>query len=177
VSASLTIVLVGLMGSGKTTVGKRVARLLNCEFVDLDDVVSKSHGASVREIFSQYGEEVFRDYESAALASTLTDRNSSLVLATGGGAVIRQSNRKIITESADHVVWLDARVDDLVNRTQSNSGRPLLDGDPRAVLSGLMDARRAWYESVATMKVETQNHTAAQVAEMIVAAVGPKVES
>ncbi|MGA0080795.1 MAG: shikimate kinase [Ilumatobacteraceae bacterium] len=175
-SASLTIVLVGLMGSGKTTVGKRVARLLNCEFVDLDDVVRKSHGASIREIFSQHGEEVFRDYESAALASTLTDRKSSLVLATGGGAVIRQSNREIITESADHVVWLDAHVDELVHRTQSHSGRPLLDGDPRAVLSDLMDARRAWYESVATMKVETQNHTESQVAETIVAAVGPRVE-
>ena len=54
------------MGSGKTTVGKRVARLLNCEFIDLDDVVSKSHGTSVREIFSQHGEEAFRDYESVA---------------------------------------------------------------------------------------------------------------
>ena len=97
------------MGSGKTTVGKHVARLLNCEFVDLDDVVRKSHGASIREIFSQHGEEVFRDYESTALASTLADRKSSLVLATGGGAVIRQSNREIITESADHVVWLDAQ--------------------------------------------------------------------
>jgi shikimate kinase len=177
VSASLTIVLVGLMGSGKTTVGKRVARLLNCEFIDLDDVVSKSHGTSVREIFSQHGEEAFRDYESVALAETLSNRSSSLVLATGGGAVIRQSNREIISASADHVVWLDARVDDLVNRTQSNSGRPLLDGDPRAVLDALMDARRAWYESVATMKVDTQNHTASQVAETIAAAVGPKVES
>lgn len=165
------------MGSGKTTVGKRVARLLNSEFIDLDDVVSKSHGSSVREIFSQHGEEVFRDYESAALAETLIDRNSSLVLATGGGAVIRQSNREIISVSADHVVWLDASVDDLVRRTQTNSGRPLLDGDPRAVLTALMDARQAWYAAVSTMKVETQNHTASQVAETIVAAIGPKVES
>jgi shikimate kinase len=176
VSAPLTIVLVGLMGSGKTTVGKRVARLLNCEFVDLDDAVSQSHGASVRDIFSQQGEEVFRDYESAALVNMLQHRNSSLVLATGGGAVIRQSNRDIISESADHVVWLDAHVDELVQRTQTNSGRPLLDGDPRAVLAALMHARQAWYEAVATMKVETQNHTAAQVAETIVAAIAPKVE-
>lgn len=165
------------MGSGKTTVGKRVARLLNCEFIDLDDVVIKSHGGSVRDIFFQHGEELFRDYESAALAETLTDRNSSLVLATGGGAVIRQSNREIISASADHVVWLDAHVDDLVNRTQTNSGRPLLDGDPHAVLAALMDARQAWYEVLATMKVETQNHTPSQVAETIVGAIGPKVES
>ena len=103
-NARHAIVLVGLMGSGKTTVGKRIAQELGYAFVDSDDVVSSAAGKSVREIFAQDGEAIFRNYESEALRSVLAERQGPVVLATGGGAVISSENRTLISAQASHVV-------------------------------------------------------------------------
>mgnify|MGYP003894869977 FL=1 len=107
-NARHAIVLVGLMGSGKSTVGKRIAQELGYEFADSDDLVASTTGKSVRDIFSQDGEAVFRKYESDAIRAVLADGKSPIVLATGGGAVISSENRSVISDHASHVVWLDA---------------------------------------------------------------------
>jgi shikimate kinase len=171
VNARHAIVLVGLMGSGKTTVGKRIAQELGYDFTDSDDLVASTTGKSVRDIFSQDGEAVFRKYESDAIRLTLVDGNSPIVLATGGGAVISSENRTIISDHASHVVWLDASVDDLVVRTKSGAGRPLLDGDVSKTLQSLSDQRSAWYEEIATLRIDTRGKSATKVCSLVLEAI------
>ena len=170
-NARHAIVLVGLMGSGKTTVGKRIAQELGFPFVDSDDVVASVAGKSVRDMFAQDGEAVFRQCESDAIKSVLVGRQSSVVLATGGGAVISSENRSLISEQASNVVWLDASVDDLVVRTKQSAARPLLDGDAAATLQSLSSQRSAWYEEVATVRIDTRGKTVAKVCSAVLEAV------
>ena len=170
-NARNAIVLVGLMGSGKTTVGKRIAQELGYAFVDSDDVVASAAGKSVREIFAQDGEAVFRQCESEAIKSVLADRQSSVVLATGGGAVISSDNRSLISEQASTVVWLDASVEDLVVRTKSGATRPLLDGDAATTLQSLSSQRSAWYDEVATVRIDTRGKSVAKVCSAVVEAI------
>jgi len=171
VNARHAIVLVGLMGSGKTTVGKRIAQELGYEFADSDDLVASAAGKSVRDMFSQHGEAVFRKYESDAIRSILADGKSSIVLATGGGAVISSENRTVISHHASHVVWLDASVADLVVRTKSGTARPLLDGDAGKTLQSLSDQRSAWYEEVATLRIDTRGKSVAKVCSAVLEAI------
>ena len=159
------------MGSGKTTVGKRIAQELGYAFVDSDDVVASTAGKSVREIFAQDGEAVFRQCESEAIKSVLADRQSSVVLATGGGAVISSDNRSLISEQASTVVWLDASVEDLVVRTKSGATRPLLDGDAATTLQSLSSQRSAWYDEVATVRIDTREKSVAKVCSAVVEAI------
>ena len=159
------------MGSGKTTVGKRIAQELGYAFVDSDDVVASAAGKSVREIFAQDGEAVFRQCESEAIKSVLLDRQSSVVLATGGGAVISSDNRSLISEQASTVVWLDASVEDLVVRTKSGATRPLLDGDAATTLQSLSSQRSAWYDEVATVRIDTRGKTVEKVCSAVVEAI------
>ena len=159
------------MGSGKTTVGKRIAQELGYAFVDSDDVVASTAGKSVREIFAQDGEAVFRQCESEAIKSVLADRQSSVVLATGGGAVISSDNRQLISEQASTVVWLDASVEDLVVRTKSGATRPLLDGDAATTLQSLSSQRSAWYDEVATVRIDTRGKSVAKVCSAVVEAI------
>ena len=170
-NARHAIVLVGLMGSGKTTVGKRIAQELGYEFADSDDLVASAAGKSVRDMFSQDGEAVFRKYESDAIRSILADGKSPIVLATGGGAVISSENRTVISHHASHVVWLDASVADLVVRTKSGTGRPLLDGDAGKTLQSLSDQRSAWYEEVATLRIDTRGKSVAKVCSAVLEAI------
>ena len=165
------IVLVGLMGSGKSTVGKRIAQQLGYEFADSDDLVASTAGKSVRDIFSEDGEAVFRKIESDAIRSVLADGKSPIVFATGGGAVISSENRKIISDHALHVVWLDASVDDLVVRTKSGAARPLLDGDASKTLQSLSDQRSAWYEEVATLRIDTRGKSVTKVCSAVLEAI------
>jgi len=159
------------MGSGKTTVGKRIAQELGYAFVDSDDVVASTAGKSVREIFAQDGEAVFRQCESEAIKSVLAARQSSVVLATGGGAVISSYNRSLISEQASTVVWLDASVEDLVVRTKSGATRPLLDGDAATTLQSLSSQRSAWYDEVATVRIDTRGKSVAKVCSAVVEAI------
>ena len=159
------------MGSGKTTVGKRIAQELGYAFVDSDDVVASTAGKSVREIFAQDGEAVFRQCESEAIKSVLADRQSSVVLATGGGAVITSDNRQLISEQASTVVWLDASVEDLVVRTKSGATRPLLDGDAATTLQSLSSQRSAWYDEVATVRIDTRGKSVAKVCSAVLEAI------
>jgi shikimate kinase len=159
------------MGSGKTTVGKRIAQELGYEFADSDDLVASAAGKSVRDMFSQDGEAVFRKYESDAIRSILADGKSPIVLATGGGAVISGENRTVISHHASHVVWLDASVADLVARTKSGTGRPLLDGDAGKTLQSLSDQRSAWYEEVATLRIDTRGKSVAKVCSAVLEAI------
>ena len=158
-----TIALVGLMGVGKTTVGRRLARLLQVPFVDADAEIEAAAGRSVSDIFAERGEHEFRDGERRVIARLLD--GPPVVLATGGGAFLNPQTRALIRERALSV-WLKADLDVLVKRVGRRDTRPLLrTGDPRAVLERLMRERYPIYEE-AELVVETSDspHDAAVAA-------------
>ena len=164
------------MGTGKSTVGSGIARDLQCSFVDLDAQITESAKSTVSEIFARGGEAEFRSIEKDVLAAVLDNARAqiaqqtanSVVVATGGGAIISQTNRDKITSSADHVIWLDAHVNDLVKRTASSKTvRPLLANDPKQVLSALSGERAVLYEQVATAKIDTTGKQIEQVIDAV----------
>ncbi len=143
-SLDRSIVLVGLMGAGKTSVGRRLAKLLGAPFTDADDEIVAAAGMSIPEIFETYGEGAFRDLERRVIARLLGE--SPRVLAFGGGAFMDPATRALAKERAE-TVWLRADLDTLVARTlRRRTSRPLLaGGDPREVLADLMEKRHPVY--------------------------------
>jgi shikimate kinase len=138
-----SIVLVGLMGAGKTTVGRRLAKKLKLEFIDSDHEIEKAACMSVAEIFENFGEEEFRAGERRVI-SRLMD-GPPKIIATGGGAFINEETRQLILEQGLSI-WLDADIDVLVERTARRDTRPLLrNGDPKAILSELAEKRAPFY--------------------------------
>jgi len=138
-----SIVLVGLMGAGKTRVGREIAKLLHMRFADADREIEEAAGCSVQEIFDLYGETGFREGEVRVIERLLQE--GPLVLATGGGAFMNETTRGNIKQLAVSV-WLKADLDLLVERTARTSHRPLLQNtDGRAVLEALMEKRYPVY--------------------------------
>ena len=137
------VALVGLMGAGKSTIGKRLARDIGLEFVDSDTEISQAAGCSVSDMFEIYGETMFRDLEKRVLLRLLN--GDPVVIATGGGAFINAEIREAIRLKAISV-WLRADVETLVERVSRRESRPLLKtGDKRATLARLMDERHPVY--------------------------------
>ena len=142
-SANKTIVLVGLMGVGKTTVGRRLAKRLGLDFADSDAEIEKAAGMTVADIFDAYGETDFRAGERRVIARLLD--GTPQVVATGGGAFINPETRQLIKKSGISV-WLDADIDVLVERTSRRDTRPLLQsGDPKIILRRLAQERGPIY--------------------------------
>jgi shikimate kinase len=159
------IVLVGMMGAGKSTVGRRLAGRLGCGFLDADRVLEERMGVSIATMFDLEGEAVFRDRESALLAE-LVNANSS-VLATGGGVVLRDANRALLNDRA-WVVYLRANAIDLWIRTRRDTSRPLLRGsDARARVSELLTLRAPLYEAVSHCTVDTGRQPVERVVDQI----------
>ncbi len=147
------IFLVGLMGAGKTTVGKQLAKSLDKTFYDSDHEIERRCGVNIPLIFELEGEAGFRKREALAIAelSQLQD----VVLATGGGAVLLQENRQVLS-SRGQVVYLRASVDELWNRTRGDRNRPLLQtDDPRERLQTLFAQRDPLYNEVADFVIDT----------------------
>nr|WP_300544632.1 shikimate kinase [Maricaulis sp.] len=138
-----TLVLIGLMGVGKTTVGRRLARALGLDFRDADEEVERAAGRSVSEIFDDFGEAAFREGERKVIARLLDQ--PPMVLALGGGAFIDPETRAEVKARATSI-WLQADIDTLVNRVSRRDTRPLLRGnDPRGVLERLLETRTPAY--------------------------------
>jgi shikimate kinase len=161
-------VLVGVPGSGKTTVGRLVAARLGVGFRDVDSDVEQRAGKPVAEIFVDDGEQAFRDLERSAVAAALAEHDG--VLAVGGGAVLDERIRRLL--GGHRVVFLDVGLADAAARIGLNRDRPVLLGNPRAELKRMIDQRRPAYRAVATATVDTAGRTPDQVAEAVLAVVG-----
>jgi shikimate kinase len=147
------IVLIGLMGVGKSTIGRRIAQRLNLGFSDADAEIEHAAGMTVSEIFARYGEEQFRDGERRVIARLID--GSPKVIATGGGAFMNDATRALILEKAIGI-WIDADIDVLADRVARRNTRPLLKGkDPRAVLGELAAVRNPVY-ALAPVHVRSQ---------------------
>ena len=160
------IFLVGLMGAGKSTIGKQLAKALNKEFVDSDREIEAHTGATIPLIFELEGEEGFRRREREMI-DKLTQEPET-VLATGGGAVLSEDNRKVLRERGV-VVYLHATVDQLLERTRMDRNRPLLQtADPRAKLEELMQIRDPLYRDVADIIIDTGTASIRDVVQQLV---------
>jgi len=148
------VVLVGLMGVGKSTVGRRLAKELQRPFADVDEQVELRAGRTIPGIFSDEGEPVFRAIEAEVLADLL-GRPTPLVLAAGGGVVTTPENRAALTDSGAFVVWLRASTEFLAARTDPTH-RPLLAGDAAGTLTRLLAERSPLYELVADAVVDVE---------------------
>lgn len=138
-----SVVLVGLMGVGKSCIGRRLATRLGVPFVDADNEIEAAAGCSINDIFTLHGEVAFRDGERRVIARLLN--GPPCVLATGGGAFMDEATRRKIAERGVSV-WLRAEIDILVARVRRRANRPLLkNGDPREVLEALMAERNPVY--------------------------------
>ena len=180
------IVLIGMMGSGKTTVGRRVAKLLARPFRDADSELEARTGRSVRDWFEESGEVAFRRAEVEVLATLLGDPGPT-VIAAGGGVVVEAANRAALGDA--WVVWLDADPAFLASRVARKDHRPLLNGDPLTVLTALHAQREPWYREVAADIVDitpfhrTSESPKRDLAELVVAriraaeAVPPRVRA
>lgn len=149
-----SIVMVGLMGCGKSAVGRRLAARLGMPFVDADEEIEKAAGKSIEDIFTEHGEDYFREGERKVLARLL--RSGPQVLATGGGAFMNAETRAAI-EGSGVSVWLRAELPLLVRRVAKRNNRPLLKtGDPEVVMKKLMDVRYPVYAQ-ADVTVESRD--------------------
>jgi shikimate kinase len=140
------VVLVGMMGVGKSTVGRKLAQLLHFPFIDADDAIEQAAQMSIPEIFESMGEPAFRDGERRVIARLVGEPGDPpKVIATGGGAMVNDATRALVLERAI-TVWLDSDVDVLLERVGRKENRPLLkQGDPRETLNRLKAERERFY--------------------------------
>jgi len=161
------IFIVGFMGAGKSTVGRLVAARLGLPFVDLDELVERTEGRSVAQIWSASGEGVFRAAESAALVSLAPAEPT--VVACGGGVVLADANRALLS-SLGHVVCLTVSAEEALARVGGGDTRPLLAGGGAVVAQRLLEARESLYRVVADAVVPTTGRAPDDVAADVVAA-------
>ena len=157
--------LVGMMGSGKTAVGRRLARRLGWRYLDSDEQVEQHTGRTVPEIFASDGERAFRAEETRALADAAA-APGPVVLSAAGGSVRDAGNRDLLRR-AGSVVWLRARPETLSARVGDGAGRPLLSPDPAAAISRLDAERRPFYAEVADVVVDVDDLTPDQAVSRI----------
>lgn len=167
------VVLVGLMGAGKSTIGRRLATALNLNFVDSDNEIVEAAGCSISDIFESYGEAIFRDLEQRIVQRLLS--NEPCIIATGGGAFMNATIRSLIKEKAISI-WLKADLEILLERVSRRDSRPLLKtGDKGAILSKLMAERYPVYAE-ADLTIDSNAGLHDIVVENILSALKAKAE-
>ena len=160
------IILIGPMGSGKSTIGNIMAKRLNREFQDSDHYIEDRTGVDIARIFDIEGEAGFRERESNALRDLLSQNNQ--VIATGGGSVLREENQQLLKQKG-YIIFLDTSVNQQMQRLRRDKKRPLLQTEnPREKLEQLFDQRRPIYLDLADLAVKTDKRVARRLAADII---------
>ncbi|MFN6541065.1 MAG: shikimate kinase [Nostoc sp. EkiNYC01] len=164
----VNLYLIGMMGVGKTTVGRLLAKQLGYGFVDTDDVIAQAAGKSINQIFAEEGEAAFRKLESDVLSQVCTF--TKLTIATGGGIILRRENWGYLQHGL--IVWLDAPVELIYSRLAEDTTRPLLqDADPQGKLRSLLEQRRSLYAQADIRIAIVQGETPEQIATRVIEAI------
>ena len=166
IAADRHLVLVGMMGSGKTTVGRALAARLGRPLLDSDALIEAREGRTVRDIFAADGEDSFRAIETEVLVHSLANSEPA-VIAAAGGVVLRAENRDALRRSGARVVWLRADPAVLVERVTGGPHRPLLDDDPEGVLQRMYAEREGLYREVADAIVTVDGRSVNEVVEAV----------
>lgn len=160
---SKNVILTGMMGSGKTSVGLELAKILECDFFDLDEIIEKKYG-KITQIFKDKGENYFREIETSELKNFKNNR--AFVLSTGGGAVLKEENLEIL-RSLGEVFYLSANAQTIYNRVKEQTQRPLLNTkDPKKTIEDILSSRLEKYEKSGE-KIVTDNKNIEQIARGI----------
>ncbi len=168
------IVLIGLMGAGKSTVGRKLAKAMELPFIDSDQAIEEAAGCSISDIFAIHGESMFRDLEQRVITRLVT--GEPMVLATGGGAWMQEALRAVMHEHAC-TVWLKAELDVLLDRVSKRNHRPLLEtGDKREILSKLMADRYPVYAS-ADITIDSNHGSQETVVKRIMSALKQQMKA
>jgi shikimate kinase len=168
--AGKSIALVGMMGAGKSSVGRCLQRRTKLALVDTDDIVASKFGISIPEIFSKYGEQAFREAETQALREL--EPAKSTVIVTGGGIVLREKNVDFL-KRLGVIVWLDGNEQTLFERASRASTRPLLQGEnPRELFAQMLRARLPLYAKIGDIRIDTSVLTDEEVAVAILSKLG-----
>lgn len=160
------VILIGAMGSGKTTIGKALSEELGLAFRDTDEVIENQSGKTIANIFLEDGEDEFRIHEKAALREELL--KDETILALGGGAPISPDAQLALRTSGSFIVYLEASLATVAPRIGFNRDRPLLLNNPRGQWQTLMEARRPIYESLAKLTVDTNGLSESEIVSLIV---------
>jgi len=160
------ILLIGMMGVGKTTVGRALANRLGWTYLDSDEQVLAATGRTVKQISLDDGPEILHRFEDDALVNALQSP-VSVVIGVAGGALLVDANRALL-KVEQHVVWLRASLDTLAARIGTKGDRPFFDADPMATLRELYEVRRPLYEEVATVTIDVDERTTVEIVERIV---------
>ena len=173
------IYLIGLMGAGKSTAGRLLAQTMGREFYDSDDEIVKRTGASIPTIFEIEGEAGFREREQRMIAELCAKK--SVILGTGGGAILREANREAL-KNTGWVVYLSTSPERLINRTRYDKNRPLLQtANPLSVLTQLYEVRHPIYQDLADIVITTGaghvTHVVAHIIEQLIACIGQNLHA
>lgn len=167
------IVLIGFVGSGKSSVGKKLSYKLKESFIDSDSMIEKRAGCSIAQIFADKGENEFRDIETKCIRE-LTEKKPGFIISTGGGMPLREENRKLLRKIGK-VVYLKAEPETIYERIKDDTSRPLLRSeDPQKKIREMMNERSSIYEEAADITVITDGKSCREIAGEIAAAVGIK---
>ena len=151
------LILVGFMGTGKSTIGRQLSKALGYPLIDTDARIVAQQKRPIPEIFEAEGEEHFRDLETETLRTLQTDKCHKRIIATGGGIVLREENRQLLRDLG-FVVWLVAQPETILERTSRNKERPLLQTkDPEETILLMLAQRDAYYRETAHLILETTN--------------------
>ncbi|WP_035774997.1 shikimate kinase [Arthrobacter sp. H5] len=164
VAGNRPVVLIGMMGSGKSAVGRAYAAMKGLDFVDADQLIVDRHGA-ITEIFASRGEEYFRKIEAQVIAEAVGAADRTVVVSLGGGAVLHAATQRVLRNCC--VVYLDADLQTVLPRIIGDAARPLLAGDPAVRWSGLHAERHALYERLADIILQTGGQSIGNLAEVL----------
>ena len=160
------ILLIGFMGTGKSSISRRLKKLLNMREVDTDAMIVEREGMSISEIFDQKGEEAFRNMETELLRELKYEKN--LIISCGGGMALRDENAAIMKE-AGMVVWLTATPETILKRVEHDDSRPLLRGNKNVeFISNLLNKRKPKYAAAADLQVVTDNRSIQSISKEII---------